>query len=128
MASPRLHWITLWDEREWLGWYLDGLSAFRFGCVPSGLATRRQLRARGLCPGGKPPYGLIIWRSGRRFAYLYRVDLAKPSRQQTPAQQAALDKAMAARRHCTACDQDAGYCVPTSTRICWTCELGTEAA
>ncbi|XXZ47399.1 RRQRL motif-containing zinc-binding protein (plasmid) [Streptomyces cavourensis] len=66
----------------------------------TGLATRRQLREMGLRPGGQEPVARIECRSGRRFAWLYRIDLAKPKRPMTLAKEAALDKAMAARQTC----------------------------
>ena len=94
--------------------------------LPTGLATRRQLRARGLCPGGAEPYALLVWRRDEAWAHLYRLDLAKPKRVPTPAQSDALAKAMAARRVCRACGQDVGYCVPTSTRTCWPCFNDSE--
>jgi len=128
MTVRRMHWITLWDGREHLGWNVDGMPAFRFRWAATGLATRRQLRAEGLCPGRNPPYGLLVWRSGRRFAYLYRTDLAKPTRVPTAAQQATLRKAMGARRQYAACQEDVGYCVPTSTRTCWACELAAPGS
>lgn len=126
LLKPRT--VTLWDGREWLGYDVDGMPGFRFKWAPAGLATRRQLRELGLCPGGHEPYGQLVWRRGRRFAWLYRLDLAKPSRVPSPAQLAALGKAMAARRRCGACEQDAGYCVPTSDGRCWDCILGPDAA
>src|SRR3712207_8482589 len=43
----------------------------------------------------------ILWRRGKRHAYLYRVDLAKPKRQATPAQRAAIDRALTADRKST---------------------------
>jgi len=43
-------------------------------------ATRRQLRQRGLAPGGCDPVAQIMWKHRRqtRTAYLYRLDLAVP--------------------------------------------------
>ncbi|WP_037860459.1 RRQRL motif-containing zinc-binding protein, partial [Streptomyces sp. NRRL F-5065] len=61
------------------------------------LATRRQLREMGLRPGGQEPVARIECRGGKRFAWLYRIDLAKPKFAMTLAKEAALDKAMAAR-------------------------------
>ncbi|MEG8280975.1 RRQRL motif-containing zinc-binding protein [Streptomyces sp. AHA2] len=74
------------------------------GPIPmTGLATRRQLRSMGLSPGGQEPVARLIWRKGGRWAWLYRVDLAKPKRKPTLAQELALDKAMAARQTCPLC-------------------------
>lgn len=59
------------------------------------LATRRQLREMGLRPGGAEPVARIECRAGKRWAWLYRIDLAKPKFPMTLAKEAALDKAMA---------------------------------
>ncbi|WP_435862621.1 RRQRL motif-containing zinc-binding protein [Streptomyces luteogriseus] len=56
-----------------------------------------------LRPGGQEPVARITCRHGQRFAYLYRVDLAKPIRPMTLAKELALDKAMAARQTCPKC-------------------------
>ncbi|ROP39103.1 RRQRL motif-containing zinc-binding protein [Saccharothrix texasensis] len=81
----------------------DGLPLLSYGCAPRDkLATRRQLRAQGLRPGGADPVAVLYVRhraSGRRnFASLYLVSAAKPVRPMTPAKRAALDKANRARR------------------------------
>ncbi|KOX33850.1 hypothetical protein ADK67_05470 [Saccharothrix sp. NRRL B-16348] len=82
---------------------VDGLPLLTWGCAPRDtLATRRQLRARGLRPGGADPVAVLYVRhraSGcRNFASLYLVSAAKPVRPMTPARRAALDKANRARR------------------------------
>ncbi|MEU5543572.1 RRQRL motif-containing zinc-binding protein [Streptomyces sioyaensis] len=116
-AQPRF-----WDPRG----ERFGTPTYPWGLVPLGLATRRQLRARGLRPGGQQVVAQILWRSRRynagiRAAYLYRLDLAKPVRPMTPAKWAALAKANAARRLCPQCRRDAGYVIPTSLGVCVTC-------
>ena len=63
-----------------------GLPTYPYHWAPRHLVTVRQLRARGLRPGGQQPAAQILWRKGRRVAYLYRIDLALPKRQATPAQ------------------------------------------
>jgi hypothetical protein len=79
----------------------DGsLPVFRWRQAGPGLATRRQLREMGLRPGGQEPVARIECRGGKRFAWLYRIDLAKPKFAMTLAKEAALDKAMAARQTC----------------------------
>lgn len=80
----------------------DGLPLLTWGRAPRNtLATRRQLRARGLRPGGADPVAVLYVRhraSGRRnFANLYLIATAKPVRPMTPARRAALDKANRAR-------------------------------
>jgi hypothetical protein len=105
-----------------------GIPTYSYRLAPEGLATRRQLRARGLRPGGQPPAAQLMWRSrlarytgGVRVAYLYRLDLAQPVRPMTPAKWAALGAALAARRTCPGCGLDAGYVLPASLGSCLTC-------
>ncbi|MER6047562.1 RRQRL motif-containing zinc-binding protein [Streptomyces sp. NPDC001793] len=103
-----------------------GIPTYPYHLAPNGLATLRQLRARGLRPGGQPVAAQILWRSRRtrsgvRAAYLYRLDLAKPVRPMTPAKWAALAKALAARRRCPCCRREADYVLPASLGICLTC-------
>ena len=113
--------LMLWDGREAIGWQHHGMPVFRFRWAPAGLATRRQLRALRLSLGGHEPYGLLVWRHGSRWAWLWRLDLAKPSRVPSPAQLNALDKAMTARRRCRQCSTVVDYCVPTSDGRCVDC-------
>lgn len=107
--------IQLWDGRCVLGWWLGDMPGWSFSQAPAGLATRRQLRTAGLRPGGQTPYGQLLWRLSHRqprWAWLYRTDLAQPKRAPTPAQLAALDKALAARRTkqiCPDCGHDTGF-------------------
>ncbi|MFK4084021.1 RRQRL motif-containing zinc-binding protein [Kribbella sp. NPDC020789] len=114
-------WIELWNGKYALGWDYFGTPLFRFRWAPAGLATRRQLRAMRMCPGGQEPYALLAWRKGKRWAWLYRLDLAKPSRPASPAQLNALDKAMQARRPCGQCGQVQTYRIPTSDGRCIDC-------
>ncbi len=119
-------WITLWNGQQALGWDYHGTPAFRFKWAPAGLATRRQLRAMRMCPGGQKPYALLlIRRDGKRWAWLYRLDLAKPSRVATPAMLNAVDLMMRARRRCKLCRLVADYCIPTSDGRCVDCMSGT---
>ncbi|MFF6977390.1 RRQRL motif-containing zinc-binding protein [Streptomyces sp. NPDC008343] len=100
------------------------LPVFRWHLAPDGYATRRQLRARGLLPGGQGVAAQLERprrRRGPLVAYLYRIDCAKPVRPMTPARWAALAKANAARRRCPACRCDAGYVIPTSLGTCTPC-------
>ncbi|MGW0163813.1 RRQRL motif-containing zinc-binding protein [Streptomyces sp. NPDC003343] len=100
------------------------LPVFRWSLAPDGYATRRQLRARGLRPGGQQVAAQLERprrRRGPLVAYLYRIDLAKPVRPMTAARWAALAKANAARRTCPTCRGDAGYVIPTSLGTCVPC-------
>ncbi|KJY27428.1 RRQRL motif-containing zinc-binding protein [Streptomyces sp. NRRL S-495] len=103
------------------GRHHGGTPTYPYRLAPAGLLTRRQLRARGLRPGGADPVAQIEWRRGRRVAYLYRADLARPVRPMTEARWAAHERMMLARRTCPACHQDAGYVIPRSLGTCWPC-------
>ena len=98
-----------------------GLPTYPYHWAPKQLLTVRQLRARGLRPGGQQPVAQIIWRQGRRVAYLYDTRLALPKRTATPAQLTALAAAMRARRTCPACGHEKPYCIPLSTQACNDC-------
>jgi hypothetical protein len=103
-----------------------GIPTYPYRWAPQGLYTIRQLRAHGLRPGGQPVTAQILWNhhGTRRVAYLYRADLARPKRQATPAQLAAIGKALAARRTCAACGAEKPYCMPRSTGQCNDCTYG----
>src|SRR3954464_3403455 len=97
--------------------------------APDGMATVRQLRARGLRPGGQDVAAQVERprrRRGPLVAYLYAIDKAKPVRPMTPAKWAALAKANSARRTCPECRLDAGYVIPTSLGICVLCAIPEE--
>ncbi|MGW3354126.1 RRQRL motif-containing zinc-binding protein [Streptomyces bungoensis] len=103
---------------------MGALPVFRWRLAPDGYATRRQLRARGLRPGGQDVAAQLQRPRRRRpplVAYLYRVDLAKPVRPMTDAKRAALAKANRARRTCPACRRDAGYVIPAALGTCVPC-------
>ncbi|MET7742732.1 RRQRL motif-containing zinc-binding protein [Streptomyces sp. NPDC005385] len=100
------------------------LPVYRWRLAPDGFATRRQLRALGLRPGGQDVAAQLERprrRRGPLVAYLYRVDRAKPVRPMTPARRAALARANQARRTCPACRRDAGYVIPVSLGACVPC-------
>ena len=98
-----------------------GLPTYPYHWAPRHLATIRQLRARGLRPGGQQPAAQILWRKGRRVAYLYHIALALPKRQATPAQLVAIAAALRARRTCPECGLEKPYCIPLSTGHCNDC-------
>jgi hypothetical protein len=108
---------------------MASIPTYPWHLAPEGLATLRQLRARGLRPGGQDVAAQIERPRRRRaplVAYLYRIDTAKPVRPMTPAKWAALAKANAARRVCPECRRDAGYVIPTSLGMCATCAYPDE--
>ena len=98
-----------------------GIPTYPWRSAPHGLLTMRQLRARGLRPGGQQPVAQILWRKGKRVAYLYLASRALPKRTATPAQLAALAAAMRARRTCPACGLEQPYCIPRSRGECNDC-------
>ncbi|MGW3643140.1 RRQRL motif-containing zinc-binding protein [Streptomyces sp. NPDC005143] len=108
------------------------LPVFRWRLAPDGYATRRQLRALGLRPGGQDVAAEVQRprrRRGPLVAYLYRIDLALPVRPMTPGRRVALEAAMSAHRTCPNCRRDAGYCVPRALGMCVACsDLDIESA
>jgi hypothetical protein len=108
---------------------MGALPVYRWRLAPDGLATRRQLRALGLRPGGQDVAAQVErprHRRGPLVAYLYRIEQAKPVRPMTPAKWAALAKANAARRICPECRRDAGYIIPPSLGTCVSCAYPNE--
>jgi hypothetical protein len=107
-----------------------GIPTYPWRYAPPGLATRRQLRALGLRPGGQAIVAQVM-RGNRRaggtqVAYLYEVSRAKPVRPMTSRKWGALALAMLARRTCPACRTDAGYVIPTSLGMCVPCAYPEE--
>jgi hypothetical protein len=98
-----------------------GLPTYPWRWAPDGLLTTRQLRAHGLRPGGQDIAAQILWRRGKRVAYLYRVDAAKPKRTATPAQYAAIARALRARRTCISCGREQPYYIPRRYGECLDC-------
>jgi hypothetical protein len=121
-GRPRLALVELPDGRRVWARVEDGLPTFGYRQAPTGLVTRRQLRAAGKRPAGQDPVAQIKWRKrgvGICWAGLYRLDLAAPKRAATPAQLAAARRATAARlaalarrRRCPDCGVDPGYALP----------------
>jgi hypothetical protein len=100
-----------------------GIPTYPYHWAPAGLLTIRQLRAKGLRPGGQDIAAQILWRhrKQRRVAYLYREDQSKPKRHATPAQLEAIGKALRARRICPTCGTEKDYCIPRSLGECNDC-------
>jgi hypothetical protein len=132
-GHDRLRWQV--PELEMLlgrGWFLEfydphgtrhGIPTYPYHWAPTGLLTIRQLRARGLRPGGQDVAAQILWRhrKHRRVAYLYREDLALPKRHATPAQLTAINRALRARRTCPTCGLEKSYYIPRSKGECNDC-------
>ncbi|BDH08414.1 RRQRL motif-containing zinc-binding protein [Streptomyces seoulensis] len=110
---------------------MSTLPVYPWRLAPDGYATRRQLRAAGLRPGGQDVAAQLERprrRRGPLVAYLYRIDLAKPVRPMTPGRSAALAKANRARRICPRCGADAGYVIPVSLGTCVPCDSPSTTA
>ncbi len=104
---------------------------------PEGLVTRRQLREKGLSPGGHGPVAVLrckgcSYRPDQSCnhptrGWLYDVNLARPKRTPTLAQEWALDQAMAARQTCPECKCRYYFCLPLRTQgCCDPCARGYE--
>ncbi|MFI0451199.1 RRQRL motif-containing zinc-binding protein [Actinomadura sp. 6N118] len=100
-----------------------GIPTYPWRMAPPHLATRRQLAAEGLRPGGQDVAAQVLWhrRRGLGVAYLYDRRLALPKRTPTPAQRAALDKALKVRRTCPRCGLDRGYVLRRRLGCCEDC-------
>jgi hypothetical protein len=102
-----------------------GIPTFPFKMAPAGLATRRQLRAEGKRPSrGQTVAAQLMWRKGKRVAYLYDIETATDLGTPTATQLAALGKAMLARRTCPICHQLRDYYIPRRTGACLDCGSG----
>ena len=119
-ARSRGIWVQFYDPYG----SRYGMPTYPYHWAPAGLLTRRQLRARGLCPGGQDIAAQILWRRGKRVAYLYREALARPKRHATPAQLAAIAAALRARRTCPSCGTEKPYYIPRSAGECNDCSAG----
>ncbi|MFD6826952.1 RRQRL motif-containing zinc-binding protein [Streptomyces sp. NPDC060085] len=117
---------------------LDGnplLEEYDWGTAPEGLATRRQLRAKGLRPAGQTPIVLRCRKCRNhpervctRPTFLYRIDRALPVRPMTLAMERALDRAMEARQRCPKCRRRYHHDIPLRRLgSCLECYDGTPA-
>lgn len=105
-----------------------GVPTFNYRHAPRGLATRRQLAAKGLTPGRQGIAAQILWRRGRRRAFLYREDLARPKREATPAQMRAIMRAWVALSTCPTCGREFDHYIPRRFGECLEChEAGASA-
>src|SRR4051812_12060232 len=109
-----------------------GIPTYPWRLAPDGLATRWQLRAQGLRPGGQPIAAQamrINRRTGTpRVAYLYREDRALPVRPMTSRKWGALALAMLARQTCPACGITYSYCISRRYGLCGLCIDANHAA
>ncbi|MFF3863663.1 RRQRL motif-containing zinc-binding protein [Streptomyces sp. NPDC002209] len=102
------------------------IPVFKRLCAPSGYATKRQLRAMRLRPGGREPVAEVETR-GPKNGLLYEIAKARPVRPMTLAKAYALDKAMAARQTRGTGRRRYFFVLPTSLKSCLECHDGTPA-
>ncbi|MFB7619283.1 RRQRL motif-containing zinc-binding protein [Kitasatospora sp. NPDC056181] len=113
-----------------------GMPTWAWGTAPDHLATRDQLRAKGLRPARRQQVaGQLEWGSskarhcgGIRVAYLYRIDEAVPIGPLTPARACGLAAAMRARRTCPTCRTERPYVISTRLGECAPCADDLTAA
>jgi hypothetical protein len=103
---------------------VSAIPTYPWRAAPEGLATRRQLAANGLRPGGSPVVAQLE-RPRRRGrpplqAYLYEVAAAVPKREPTEGNRRAVAAMIAARSTCRCCGIQFEYCLPAG-RICLAC-------
>jgi hypothetical protein len=104
-----------------------GLPTYPYHYAPTELATRRQLRAAGLHPARQPVAAQILWwhtkrhKREKRVAYLYPIAGAKAKTPASPAQLAAVHRALQARRTCPTCGQVKAYYIPRRHGECLDC-------
>jgi hypothetical protein len=103
---------------------IHGMPTYPWLRAPAGLATRRQLAAEGLRPGGHPPVAQLMRCRGRRVlvAYLFDRKRAARKRPMTPAKWAAVRAAVAAKMRCSRCPAVLDY-IPAKyvDYQCWDC-------
>jgi len=115
--------LELWDGRNvWCNGYREGLPWWKWRTAPSGLVTLSQLHARRLRRRPRQdPYGLLVWKRGRRTAELYRLDLAIPARSMSARWLASIEAMGRAHRTCRRCGRQFDRYLPTSTWRCAEC-------
>lgn len=104
---------------------MSAIPTYPWRLAPEGLATRRQLAAAGLRPGGAPVVAQLERRRrpGREplRAFLYERAAAVPKRKPTEGNWRAVDAMLAARRTCRTCGVVYGYCLPAGL-VCLACD------
>ncbi|ADJ47890.1 hypothetical protein AMES_6065 [Amycolatopsis mediterranei S699] len=128
--APRNPWVLAavpWSQDlEFTRGRWHGKPLLSYNIAPRHLlATRRQLRAENMRPGGQDPVAFLYFRCHKAaklvYANLYLIAEAKPVRPMTSARAAALAKAMAARRTCRECGETGWAELPRAHRTCEAC-------
>ena len=107
-----------------------GLPTYPYHWAPDGLLTIRQLRAKGLRPGGQDIAAQILWRHRKQRASPTSTAKTSPNPNGAPPsnQLAAIGKALRARRICPTCGSEKPYCIPRSRGECNDCASRWENA
>ncbi|WP_191983889.1 RRQRL motif-containing zinc-binding protein [Amycolatopsis eburnea] len=127
LGSLRLASVPWSQDQEFIYGTHEGLPLLKRNTAPRDvLATYRQLRARGLRPGGKDPVAVLITKhpaSGKtNFSSLWQISECVPMRPMTPAKRASIAKATAARRVCRDCGEQGWKDLPVAFgRRCEAC-------
>jgi hypothetical protein len=116
-----------------------GIPTYPWRSAPGGYATKRQLRAEGLSPGGQEIAGQLVWWHGgrgrgsrgeriRRVAWLYEISRAVPVRPMSEAKARAVRSALLARMTCPSppagCGRIVDYCLSKNLGVCTECAIG----
>ncbi|MFI9449206.1 RRQRL motif-containing zinc-binding protein [Amycolatopsis sp. NPDC052450] len=110
--------------------FREGLPYFGWDEAPAGLYTTTQLHEAGWSVAGLDPVALLVFRHRKPYARETVAELfaladaalrPEPSTAQRVSRLQNLQYAMRARRTCVTCTEEQDYCVPTSTRQCWSC-------
>ncbi len=117
LGSLRLASVPWSQDQEFVYGEHEGLPLLKRNCAPRDLlATARQLRARGLRPGGKDPVAVLVTKhpaSGKtNFSSLWQISECVPVRPQTPAKRASIARATQSRRVCRDCGEQAWKDLP----------------
>jgi hypothetical protein len=109
---------------------------YPWGGTPAHLATRSQLRAKGLRPGRQGVQALVLWPSrrggrpridGYRYAELFDTRRARPRIAMSDRRAASLAAALNARMTCPQCGVNRGYVPSARIGACNDCAAGIAA-
>lgn len=117
LGSLRLAEVPWSQDREFVYGEHEGLPLLKRNTAPKHLlATFRQLRARGLRPGGKDPVTVLITRHPAscktNFSSLWLISECVPVLPMTAAKHESVAKATASRRVCRECGEKAWRDLP----------------
>lgn len=127
MTARRLELIEFDGVMVWCHGRFEGVPEFGWRSAPRHLATRTQLKARGLTPGRRADVVAVVRFHTRRWGWvigdLYRVSECVPRPADTPGRARARRSAMLARRTCRGCKQVGERCVSSRSGLCGACRV-----